>query len=68
MPLHGIGGKRVCRDSFHERQSKFEQFTGAKHVSHRPPYARTLAARFREQAVDNLGEEPIRPVRMSAIA
>src|ERR1700733_4688431 len=68
MPLQGIGGKRVRRDRFHERQSKFEQFTGAKHVSHRTSYSRTVVARFREQAADNLGEESIGPVLMSAIA
>src|ERR1700691_4622654 len=68
LPLQGIDVKRVCCDSFHERQGEFEQFTGAKHVSHPPPYPPTVVARFRQRAVDNLGEEAIGPVRMSAIS
>jgi hypothetical protein len=49
MLLQGIDGKRVSRDSFHERQSEFEPFTGAKHVSHRAPYSRTVVARFQAE-------------------
>ena len=64
----GIGGERVCRDSFHDGHCEFEQFTGAKDVSHRASYSRTVVVRFREQTVDNPGEKAIGPVRVSAIA
>jgi hypothetical protein len=66
--LQGLGRKRICRDSFHYGQREIKQFAGTKYVSHRLSYSGTVVPRFGEQAVDDLREKPIWPVRMNAIA
>ena len=66
--FQGLGRERICRDRFHQRQSKIEQFTGSKYVSRRISYSSAVVRRLPEQAVDDLCEKAVRPVRMNAVA